>query len=285
MCRNPDNIFYLMKKIYTLLFSLLLPFGSVAQDSYMALTDSADMHISNGEWAKAEEYIVKALRAKPAYAGNYLLLSNLGVVRTRQRKYGSALEAYEVGLAMGRDSVALLNNRAYTYLDMNELDKAEIDLAESLRISPRQHWPLKMHGTLLLGKNDLDAARKDFNTLAEAFPESGDGACGLGNVALAEGKLRDALAWFGKSADTEPTEDNLFYKIIVLSRLDMLNEAYEEARQAVRKFPSAGNLFVALAHVYRRRYQYLEAEDALKIARKNGADSGVIEELTGNESQ
>lgn len=274
-----------MKKIYTLLFSLLLPFGSVAQDSYMALTDSADMHISNGEWAKAEEYIVKALRAKPAYAGNYLLLSNLGVVRTRQRKYSSALEAYEVGLAMGRDSVALLNNRAYTYLDMNELDKAEMDLAESLRISPRQHWPLKMHGTLLLGKNDLDGARKEFSALANAFPESSDGACGLGNLALAEGKLRDALSWFCKSADTEPTEDNLFYKIIVLSRLDMLNEAYEEARQAVRKFPSAGNLFVALAHVYRRRYQYLEAEDALKIARKNGADSGVIEELTGNESQ
>lgn len=253
--------------------------ASYAQDNYMQLADSADYYIARNNWVKAESYIVRALKLKPAYAGNSMLLSNLGVVKTHQHKYSEALLAYESALGIGRDSTAILNNRAYTFMDMNSPSDAYADLTTSLTIDSIQEWPREMRGLLRLRNHDLTGAEEDFSTLLSQHPGNEVAYCGLGTIAQERGDLPAALSLFSKAVDCRPTEENSLQKILVLVALDHINEAYEEARNAVKRFPREGNLFAALAYIYKLRYQYVEAEETKKIALNNGADSELIDRL------
>ena len=250
-----------------------------AADDYMALADSATYYIERSEWFRAEGCLVKALRLHPAYPGNSLLLSNLGIVRTHLHNYRDALQAYEAGLGIGRDSTSLLNNRAYTYLVIDHGEEAEKDLDVSLGIDSLQQWPLRMSGLLALRRGDTAKASRRFGSLVTHFPDDGNGYYGLGNLALVEGDKEKALGYFTKSVEADPNEENLYQLILLQADTGRLPEAYETARAAVRSYPKAGNLFAALAYVYRLRYQYVESDEAKKIAVDNDADKEVIDAL------
>ena len=97
--------------------------------------------------------IISALKLEPGNFANFLLFSNLGVVRTNQGRYDEALEAFgpwSVGCA--KWASVIRTNRARTYLLMSRYDEALEDLNVSLGIDSVQEWLLSMRGLLLMNQ-------------------------------------------------------------------------------------------------------------------------------------
>ncbi len=261
----------------------VLPVSRANAQSYMQLADSAEYSIKRERWGDAEQFLKRALRLQPAYKGNSMLLSNLGIVQTHLGKYGEAIQSYDVGLAIGRDSVALLNNRAYTYLTMSDSDLALADLGMSLSLDSVQEWPLKMSGLIYLKKKEWDHARPRFESLMRHFPDNSSGPSGLGAISAASMDYAGALRWYEMAISVSPTEEDWFYKVLMECRLGKENQAYDDIRAALKEFPRSGNLYALHGYILRRRFQYAEAEQSRRIALDNGAEPQIIEELFGSE--
>ncbi len=259
--------------------------GAEAKTTYMELADSAEYSIRSERWADAEQFLKRALRLQPAYKGNSMLLSNLGVVQTHLGKYGEALQSYDVGLAIGRDSVAILNNRAYTYLTMGDDESALSDLELSLSLDSIQEWPLKMSGLMWMKRSEAVKARPFFEALVRSYPDNASGPSGMGAVESAVGNYAEALVWYDKALAIAPSEEDWFYKVLLKCRLGKDSEAYDDIREALMLFPRSGNLYALQAYILKSRYQYAEAEQAKKIALDNGAEPQIVEELLGAEKK
>ena len=92
-----------------MLVSVCAPMGAqTLTKRYVELADSADYYMKRDRWRDAERVIVTALRHEPANPSNWLLWSNLGVVRTHSDDYKGAMEAYDVGLASAPESAVSL---------------------------------------------------------------------------------------------------------------------------------------------------------------------------------
>ena len=141
----------------------LLSGAQTLTSTYVELADSADRYIRAERWQDAERVIVKALRHEPANRSNYLLWSNLGIVRERQENYPGALEAYGIGLASAPRSTMLLTNRARTYLATGQLAAARADLDSALDVDSTLQWPRKMRGVIRAALGDLDGADADLD--------------------------------------------------------------------------------------------------------------------------
>lgn len=140
-----------MRKFLILSLVTICAVLSGMAQTYIQYVDSADNYIKRENWEAAERMTIAALRLKPANKLNYLLWSNLGDIRTRQQNYEGALEAFEIALASAPRKELILNNRAYTYLQMGEAEKALADIDCSLSLDSVQEWPLRIRGSLNLG--------------------------------------------------------------------------------------------------------------------------------------
>ena len=126
-----------MRKIILSLIMTVCALLSGAQTltrTYVEYADSADRYIRNENWVDAERMIVNALRLEPANKSNYLLWSNLGIVRDRIGNTEGALQAFDIGLASAPRSTVLLANRAYTLMKTGRDKEALRDLDLALEL-------------------------------------------------------------------------------------------------------------------------------------------------------
>lgn len=271
-----------MNKIILLIFTTLIcagAFNAPAQVSatYLSYVDSADNYIKKERYVDAERMILKALKTEPANPSNYLLFSNLGIVRTHLGNIEGALEAYDVGLSRAPKSTTLLSNRAYTYLAINKTEEALADFNSALQKDSLLNWPLKMRGYILLAKGDLKGAKRDFECLQRNFPKETDAQMGLGKLALSENRIDDALLYFKKVLEKNNDEEVYFYLATSYLQKDRLNEAIETIREGLKKFPEAGDLFLLRARWHQLNYRNEEALIDKKLAEDNHADPQLIE--------
>lgn len=271
-----------MKKILiilTLIFTGAGAFIAPAQVSatYLALADSADNYIKRERYADAERVILQALKTEPANPSNYLLFSNLGIVRTHLGNIKGALDAYEIGLARAPKSTALLTNRAYTYLADGKNDEALADFNAALQKDSLLQWPLKMRGYILLAKGDLSGAKKDFTSLMRNFPKETEALMGLGKISLAENDTDSALQYFQKALEEEPQEDAYFYVALCYLEKEKLTEAIDIIRKGLKKYPDAGNLYLMRARWHQLNFRNEDALVDKKIALDNDADAQLVE--------
>ena len=130
--------------------------------TYVEYADSADRYIRNENWVDAERMIVNALRLEPANKSNYLLWSNLGIVRDRIGNTEGALQAFDIGLASAPRSTVLLANRAYTLMETGRDKEALRDLDLALEIDSTMLVPRLSRAGLHLNARRLAEARKDY---------------------------------------------------------------------------------------------------------------------------
>ena len=68
-------------KIVLLFVAMISSVVTYASEHYMEYVDSADTYINNKEWAKAEEFILKAWHDEAGNYNNSLLVSNLATIQ------------------------------------------------------------------------------------------------------------------------------------------------------------------------------------------------------------
>ena len=245
--------------------------------SYMQYVDSADNYIKHQNWKEAERMTIKALRTLPANKLNYLLWSNLGDIRTRLEDYDGALQAFEIALTSAPKKNIILNNRAYTYLQMKENEKAMEDIDASLALDSVQEWPLMIRGTLELALSRYDAAEKDFNSLRSHFPDNAQAYSGLGKIAAFKGNLQEAIPLFEKSIELEQIDDTWFYLILSYIEIDKVPKAKELLLDALKRYPRCGNLYLLRGVIHKKNYENESAQIDRKIALDYGADVHMVD--------
>ncbi len=246
--------------------------------TYIQYVDSADNYIKRENWRDAERMTIAALKAKPANKLNYLLWSNLGDIRTRMEDYDGALQAFEIALASAPKKELILNNRAYTYLQMGETDKAYEDINEALRLDSIQEWPLKMRGIINLGKSKYADAEKDFESLKKHFPANAAAYSGLGKIEAIKGNGETAMSLFEKSLELEQSDDTWFYLILINIETDNLPKAKEHLLIALKRYPRCGNLYLLRGLLHKKNYENTEADLDKNIALDYGADPHLVEQ-------
>ena len=88
------------------------PASKEPSDAYYNLVGDADSAIARGQWAKAEEALLSAMRLEPSNPGNIMLMSNLGIVQYNSGRDSLALVTQTQAHAIAPRSVTLQGIRA-----------------------------------------------------------------------------------------------------------------------------------------------------------------------------
>lgn len=244
---------------------------------YIALADSADNLIKKERWAEAEMTLLSALRLEPGNFTNALLLSNLGVARTNLGKTNEALEAFGLGLSIAPRSSIIRNNRARTYLLTGDYKSAITDLDNSLEIDSLQEWPLQMRGLLLLGNNNIEGAKKDFNAALKINPRNPSALTGLARAAEIEGNATEALRLYNQALDIDDNPETRFSRILLKINTGKYSEASEDINSAITRYPEVADFYLARGYLHHLNYRNEEAKMDKKIAIDKGADPQFVE--------
>lgn len=249
--------------------------------TYVELADSADRYIRAERWTDAERVIVKALRHEPANRSNYLLWSNLGIVRTQMSDYDGALEAYEIGLASAPKSTMLLTNRARTYLAMDRRQEAVDDMTAALESDSTLQWPRKMRGLTLASLGKRDKAIADFDTYERKYGEDASIQEARGDLDVMAGNQEKAMEHYREAYRLEPDEDILCKTLTAALMFGKLEDMEEELAEGLRKYPRNGTLYAMRAALNKVRFQTDAMESDLKTAREYGADPVLLDLVSG----
>lgn len=245
--------------------------------AYIELADSADMYMKHENWADAERVITKALRREPANKSNWLLWSNLGVVRTHQDNYEGALEAYDIGLSSAPKSTVILSNRAWTQLTFGHTQEGLKDINSTLALDSLQVWPLKMRG--LLGMAHPKKARKDLQLADSLAPDDAAVLAGLGDLDAADGNIRSALNYYKRSLKIRPDEETAFKFLLIMTEQDDEVKARDWTIGALAKWPECANLHLLRSLQHQRAYQTGSALKEKNLAVSYGADPLLVDAL------
>ncbi len=126
-----------MRKIILSLIMTVCALLSGAQtlpEHAVEYADSADRYIRNENWVDAERMIVNALRLEPANKSNYLLWSNLGIVRDRigntRRRAPGVRHRSRIGAPLHRAS-----RQQSLYLNENRTRQGGLEEISTSRLS------------------------------------------------------------------------------------------------------------------------------------------------------
>ena len=247
---------------------------------YMELADSADFFIERENWPKAEEKIIQALRIEPANFTNSLLLANLGLVQTSMGEYEKALQSLTLGLNIAPRSTVILNNRAHTYILVDDIEKAEADLDKSLEIDSLQEWPLQTRAFLYLQKSDFENAGQIFDKMMSNFPENPSVYTGKATIAEALGNTEEALAFYSKALSLDPTDDETREAyIFLIIKQENYSEARSKLREALEINPENPMFYLLRGYLHRLNFRPDEALADKKIAISKGLDPKLVSDF------
>ena len=248
--------------------------------TYVQLADSADRYIRQERWADAERVIVKALLHEPANKSDYLLWSNLGLVRTNMENYDGAIEAYDIGLASAPRSTALLSNRARTYIAKGDVGPAMQDLDTALALDSTLQWPRKMRGLLRAAKGDATGAMADFSAYTERYGEDAAVSEAEGDIATASGDVDTAIGRYRAAYRLEPDAALLGKALLTSYLFGRIEDMADDLTEGLKKYPRDGMLYLMRAMLNKTRFQTTAMEQDLKIAREFGVDENLYNRLT-----
>lgn len=277
-----------MRKYFLIALISVCAFCSEAQTltrTYIDLVEEADRYMKAKKWEDAENSIIKALRHEPANRSNWLLWSNLGVVRTHRGNLEGAIQAYEIGLSGAPRSTVLLNNRAWTLMDAGNSIEALDDLNLSLQVDSLQVWPLKMRGLLKMADSKYDEALYDL-TIADSLSKNDITVItAIGDLESLSGNKDKAIVRYREAMALEPDADTAFKLFLLLSDSNgMEKEAENLISDCMTRWPRNGKIHLAKAIIYKGKFQNDSAEAEKKLAEKYGVEPILINSYLGQKN-
>lgn len=270
------------KKII-IIFSLFCALASGAQNftaTYVELADSADYYIDKKMWPEAEKVIIKALKHEPANKSNYLLWSNLGLVRENMALFPGAVEAYTVGLSSAPKSTVLLTNRARAFLAMDRPEEALEDLNAVISLDSTLQWPLKMRGLVLASLQRNSDALLTLKKYKEHFGHDAGVSEAMADIYAGQGDFENAISAYREAYETEEDQDLLVKMLLTAYSYGRIEEMSDEITTGIKKFPRNATLYLIRAVLNKSRYQTDAYESDLKTALNLGVDKELFNYIT-----
>ena len=257
-----------------IMFLLGRHLGFPESPRYLELADSADYFIARENWDKAESKILEALRLEPANFSNSLLLANLGLIQTQKGQFTKALQSLSLGLNIAPSSTVLLNNRAHTYLLMDSIASAVIDLDKSLGIDSLQEWTLQTRAYIYLQDSDIPNSSRLFNKIKKNFPKNSSVYSGLAAIDETEGNDEKALENYRIALSMKPEDEEAREAyIFLLIKTDRYTDARSQIREALEINPENPMFYLLRGYLHRLNFRLEEAQADKKIALSKGIDA------------
>ena len=251
--------------------------------TYIELADSADRYIKAERWEDAERVIIKALRHEPANRSNYLLWSNLGIVRMNRGDYPGAKEAIDIGLASAPHSTTLLTNRAKANMALNHRQEAIEDLDQVLAVDSTLQWPMKMRGMLRAIVGETERAKSELTKYEERYGKDATVSETLGDISNAGGDYDEAIKRYKEAYELEGEVTTLDKMLLTAYYYGKLEAESKELERGISRHPSEGLLYLLRAMLNKSRYQSIDMERDLKIANDLGVDPQIYKQIAGRE--
>ena len=251
--------------------------------TYIELADSADRYIKAERWEDAERVIIKALRHEPANRSNYLLWSNLGIVRMNRGDYPGAKEAIDIVLASAPHSTTLLTNRAKANMALNHRQEAIEDLDQVLAVDSTLQWPMKMRGMLRAIVGETERAKSELTKYEERYGKDATVSETLGDISNAGGDYDEAIKRYKEAYELEGEVATLDKMLLTAYYYGKLEAESKELERGISRHPSEGLLYLLRAMLNKSRYQSIDMERDLKIANDLGVDPQIYKQIAGRE--
>lgn len=264
-----------MRKIVFLMILFSFAVEMRAQ-SFYTLVDSAEFYIGGHEWAKAEEYIQRALKKDPENQNISLLLSNLATVQRYQGKKQEALKNYTIALYMTPNAVTLLRNRASLYLDMDSIDKAYADYSRVLELDEYDIEALYNRGVLALEQKQMESSKADFQRIKDVSPNSYFAYNGFAMWNKANGNYGKAIENYNVIIKERPSVNALANRAECYLELKQLNNAENDIKNALSTDPQNGYIYLLRARLNKLRFENDAALRDINMAEKYGVEDVVI---------
>jgi tetratricopeptide (TPR) repeat protein len=280
-----------MRRLSTLLFLVMISFATrnapaqqpspatpPAHPSSKAPSPFADAEalLQQGNLEEAKQRLQEELRQNPSKPEGYGLL---GLVYTAEKNYADAFTAFQQGLKLNPKSTGIRNDMGNLYVLQGDLDQAEKEFHEVLRLSPADPDGNYNLGLVLLAKkHPADAAlyfeRVHPATIASRF--------NLTKAYLESGKTADGLRTAKELSAQNKDNVQLHFTLGVLLATEKQNRAAQfELEQADALQPQAFEILHNLGGIYLQNGELAKAEVMLKRALKLKPDSAETLYLLG----
>ena len=250
---------------------------------YYELFDSAQVCISAQDWAGAERFLSATIAEDPVNENNSLILSNLATVQRYQGKLIEAEKNYTMAIDMTPNALALLQNRAALYVEMDSLFLAYRDYGRVLSIDPSDVEAHYNHGILAIHLNKDDEATADFDAIFGYDKDSPYANEGYGLLCKKQGNLAKAVDFFNKSIKVAPSLNLLSNRAECFLNLNRLNDASLDINQALELAPDDGLLYLMRAQLNKKRFNYSDMERDIQLAIKYGVPRRQAENIKNKE--
>lgn len=230
------------------------------EDPYYLLCEEADKAIAVADYETAATRLMEALSLHPAFEGNILLLSNLGMVYSCLDRDSLAIATFDQALEQAPGQRTVLNNRARVLLKMGRDDEAYDDFgtiieADSINLDARFY-----HGTIALFSGQLAEAEADFRVLRDLAPESTATAEALSALYTLTGRDAEAVPYLRRLVALEPSGEYYAQLAGCYLQLERFADASETIEDGLSRFPNDPELYYYRAKLKKERFLFDEAK-------------------------
>jgi tetratricopeptide (TPR) repeat protein len=213
-----------------------------------ALSLLADLQVRDRDWRGAETTLS---RMREAGLDAYLLSMAEGNLNRAQKKWDSAVAAFEQALALRPEAPDPLSAILRIELDRHQVERAHARLHQILSARPDHPYAHGMLGEVLLVKKDWEGAEREFQVAVRLKPDWITPWLDQANLKLAQGKSSEAVGVLETALKTNPKSADLRMMLAsTLVKMDEVDRAIAEYEKVLKENPqmllAANNLAMVL---------------------------------------
>ena len=201
-----------------------------------------------GDRAGAEREWRAALEIKPE---NDIVLSNLGVVYSKEKRFPEAVEYFKRALSIDSKFTDAHFHLSETYLEMGMTESAERHLRATVALSPLNIRGRNLLGELYFQRGDIARAEEQFAKSVASQPNAA-GYHALGDISLSRGNREAAERDYQRALSLDPFDSHAHFQLATLYAAAhrtsdalreykaglLLNPTHSEAQAAVKRLQS-----------------------------------------------
>jgi Tfp pilus assembly protein PilF len=213
-------------------------------------TNLGVVYFERGNLAAAEREWLASLGPRRPYAST---LNNLGLLRSRQKRYDEAISYFERALQERPNYVSPYGNLARVYVEMGRLDDAEIAFQKAVDMAPLNTAIRNEFGQFLLNQNRKAEAKVQFILSAQADPNA-EAQTQLGKLLAANGEIAAARAAFRGAVSLDPFDSRAHFGLAALDeRAGLKVDALRGYRAGLESDPGNAEALAAVRRLTGKR--------------------------------
>ncbi|MFN8392034.1 MAG: tetratricopeptide repeat protein [Bdellovibrionota bacterium] len=216
------------------------------------MTQSKD-YFAQEKWEEARINLMAASEIQPKNADVYYQLAE---VQIRQMNIERAIESYRAAINYNPKHKEARLHLASILLAARQYELAEDQVRNLAEMAPDDPDVMLLQAGLASSpqRKDYEGSRKIYKAILEKHPENAGALAGLGQLAVAEGKLKDAEELFLQSAKLDPKNTPLQMVLADLySRQGRLDDAQAVVEGLLKQNPNNAGLRYGFGEFLLRR--------------------------------